>query len=121
MDIKKLAVIVGGSALLVGIFLALRNRAEPRPVSERTVRIEVTVRNETVMGGVRRADIRRGSRVVIVVEAPDRDRVHVHGYERYVSVEPGSPSRLAFRATTSGSFEVELEESGLLLVTLDVR
>jgi hypothetical protein len=120
MDVKKVAIIVAGSALLVGIFVVLRDRAEPS-TTEGAVRVEVSVRDGSVVGGPRRTEVRKGSRVVIVVAAAERDRVHLHGYDRYAPLEPGSPARLEFRASTAGSFDVELEERRLLLVTLDVR
>lgn len=121
MDIRKLAVIVAGSMLLVGIFVALRDRAGMGTSPAATTSIQVRVRDGSVVGGVRRVSVRTGQRVVIVVNAPGRDRVHVHGYDRFAHLEPGSPARLEFAARVAGSFDVELEERRVLLVRLEVR
>ncbi len=49
------------------------------------------------------------------------DSVHVHGYDLTAAVEPNQTVLVAFTATIRGVFEVELEQSGLLLVELAVR
>ena len=121
MDIKKLAVIVAGSALLVGIFVALRERAGGDTVTAEVRTIEVSVRDGAVVDGARRFDVPRSGRVSIVVRTDARDRVHVHGYDLFAAVRPGAAARVDFRASSAGSFDVELEERRLLLLTLDVR
>ena len=121
MDIKKLAVIAAGAALLAGIFVVLRERTGEGASSGAATTIRLSVREGAVVGGVRRVTVPEGRRVAIIVDAAGRDRIHVHGYEHFAELEPGSPARLEFRARFAGSFDVELEERRLLLVRLDVR
>ena len=44
--------------------------------------------------------------------------MHVHGYDLYI--EPEGPTTLEFDALIPGRFEVELEQSGQLLIELTV-
>ena len=44
--------------------------------------------------------------------------MHVHGYDLYI--EPEDPATLEFDALIPGRFEVELEQSGQLLIELTV-
>ena len=48
-------------------------------------------------------------------------QVRLHGYDRKVDIEPGTPAVLEFQADTPGVFEVELEEASLKLVELQVE
>lgn len=99
-----------------------QTRPAPPPSQRRaTVLARVAVRNGRVIGGLRRIRLSRGQRVRLVVSADVDDHVHVHGYELMRDVAPGSPARLRFRATIPGRFEIELEESGLLIAELEVR
>ena len=88
---------------------------------EEPVRIELVVRNGRPIGGVQRPEVAQGERVVIVVESDVADHVHLHGYDLMRDVTPGAPARIAFRAAIPGGFEVELEESHLLLAQIEVQ
>jgi hypothetical protein len=91
----------------------------PRPRGPTTIRI--VVRGGRVVGGLRRARLERGERVVLVVRADVSDHVHLHGYDIMRDVSPGRPARLPFRATIPGRFEVELEDRKLQIAQLEVR
>jgi heme/copper-type cytochrome/quinol oxidase subunit 2 len=67
-----------------------------------------------------RVEVRQGSAVRLTVEADVSDEVHVHGYDLHADVEPGQPATLEFVADIPGIFEVELEESHLHLLDLEV-
>ena len=71
-----------------------------------------------LVGGVRRESVDLGSSVTMVVEGDLTDQVHVHGYDLYI--EPEGPFTLTFDALIPGRFEVELEQSGQLLIELTV-
>jgi len=93
--------------------------AKPRPPAR--TRITITVRGGRVVGGIRRATVPKGARVELFVTADVADEVHLHGYDRSRDVAPGAPARLRFRATTSGRFEVELEQRELQIAEITVR
>ena len=67
-----------------------------------------------------RVEVRQGSPVRLTVEADVSEEVHVHGYDLFAEVEPGRPATLEFVADIPGIFEVELEESQLHLLELEV-
>ncbi|MGH8935287.1 MAG: hypothetical protein ACRDXD_03290 [Acidimicrobiia bacterium] len=84
-----------------------------------THEIVVRVEDGQVEGGGR-VEVRQGSPVRLTVEADLSEEVHVHGYDLRAEVEPGRPATLEFVADIPGIFEVELEESHLHLLELEV-
>ena len=84
-------------------------------------RIEVVVRGGQPVGGVRRPEIERDQRVVLVVRSDVSDHIHLHGYDLLADVAPGQPGRISFRADTQGRFELELEVRAVLIAELEVR
>ena len=92
----------------------------PSPTPEPDVTlIAVTVRGGTMLGPSR-PTARQGERVRIVVRADVRDHVHLHGYDVIADVAPGHPARIDFLADAAGVYEVELEDAGRLLFTLEI-
>lgn len=83
--------------------------------------IEVTVRAGEVVGGVRRERVELGEPIVLRVESDTADEVHVHVYDRKVDVAAGGVAEIAFTPDIPGVFEVELEESKLDILQLEVR
>jgi hypothetical protein len=70
---------------------------------------------------VRRIEVSRGRRVVLVVASAVEDELHVHGYDLLEEVGPGRARRIAFRATIPGRFEIELEHQHEPVAQLVVR
>lgn len=94
--------------------------ATPEPTPEiRT--IDVEVRDGEVVGGPQRFQVSVGEDVQIVVTSDVADEVHVHGYDFTEDVEAGGERSILFTVDIPGVFEVELEERGLRLLTLEVR
>ncbi len=85
------------------------------------LRLEVHVTGGQVGGDAGRAQIAEGTHVTLVVTSDVADEVHVHGYDIESELEPGTPAELSFDATIPGVFEVELHESGTVLLTLQVE
>jgi hypothetical protein len=94
---------------------------EAPPPEEEGIQIEVEFRDGRLVGGVRRMEIQRGERVVVVVRSDVADHVHVHGLDILRDVAPGAPARLRFRPRTPGVIEIELEDRHLLLAELEVQ
>lgn len=88
------------------------------PAPERA-QIDVTFRDGSVRGR-NRFTVTQGERVRIVVRADVSDHIHLHGYDLLADVAPGSPARIDFVADVAGVFEVELEDAGTLLFSLEV-
>lgn len=83
-------------------------------------RVVVVVRNGQPEGGVARPEIEKDSRVLLVVRSDVADHLHLHGYDLLADVAPGQPGRIRFTADLTGRFEVELEDSGVLIAELEV-
>ncbi len=81
-------------------------------ISVEVVEGEVTVEGPATVG--------LGDEVTIRVTADVADEVHVHTYDLYADLEPGTPGEITFVAEIPGVHEVELEGAGLLLLNLEV-
>jgi hypothetical protein len=81
----------------------------------------IRVRDGRPVGGVKRISAEKGERVRIVIRSEGTtDEVHLHGYDLFVTLEPGRPTRLAFTAKLEGVFEVELEGTHVQIAKLTV-
>lgn len=139
---RKVILIVAGLAVLVGLFLLVRPRADAPPaggsaaagspgdavatgdaveieaeVEDGQIRLEVEGEPITAPGPVR---VNAGHPVALKVETDVPDQVHVHGYDIAEDLRPGEPATLRFVAALPGVWEVELHRSDLLLLRLEV-
>jgi hypothetical protein len=87
---------------------------------ERTT-VAVEVRDGRVVGTTPQVEVALGDTVELGVTSDRADAVHVHGYEVIVDVSPNIETTVEFVANIPGVFEIELEDSGVLLVSLTVR
>jgi hypothetical protein len=147
---RKVALIAASLGLLVSLFVALRpeededtsttvptasapatttespsttsaTRTTTAPKPPTTVTIRIVVRGGRPVGGIRRAKVKQGRKVVLNVVADVADHIHLHGYDLLIDVAPGQPARIQFDATVAGRFEIELEDRGVLVAELEVR
>jgi hypothetical protein len=82
----------------------------------------VVVRESKPVGGVKRIEVKKGSRVVIQVSSSDTsDEVHLHGYDIKRDLEAGGEVRFMFTAKTDGIYEMELEDAGVQIAELVVE
>jgi hypothetical protein len=89
------------------------------PPGPTVVRIRVV--NGAPQGGIVRETVSQNDRVVLVVTSDVSDHIHLHGYDVMRDVAPGRVTRLPFRATVPGRFEVELEDRGLQVALVTVE
>jgi len=82
--------------------------------------IQVSYAGGTITGGGR-VPVKLGTSVTLEVTSDVADEVHVHGYDLMQDVTPDGPATVTFDATIPGVFEVELEELGRQLLTLQVQ
>jgi heme/copper-type cytochrome/quinol oxidase subunit 2 len=82
--------------------------------------VQITVTGNDVQTAERRVKVPLDGKVRLEVTADRADEVHLHGYDRKVDLEPGTPAVLEFTADVPGVFEVELEDASLKLVELQV-
>ncbi|MEQ8839619.1 MAG: hypothetical protein RIB98_01450 [Acidimicrobiales bacterium] len=81
--------------------------------------IELEVVDGDLVGGSRQVDVGLGQSVEVVVSGDSTDQVHIHGYDLYVDLVDGEGST-SFDALIPGTFEIELEAAGRLLVRMTV-
>ena len=62
----------------------------------------------------------KGDTVRFRVRSPANDHVHIHGYDIMRDVEAGKTTRVSFKATIDGIFEIEFEHSGTEIAQLRV-
>ncbi|MGT2527614.1 hypothetical protein ACU4GG_10885 [Streptomyces nojiriensis] len=93
--------------------------SQAAPEADRTV--TVTVRDGKVSPAPARTELRRGERVALRVTSDRADTLHVHGYDKELSLPAGQEATLILTADRTGLFEVETHESGLVLTQLLVR
>ena len=92
-----------------------------KPSAASTVRsINVKVRGGKVSGDTGRITVPVGAPVVLSVSSDVADEIHVHGYDRKANIPAGATASVVFTANTPGVFEVELENSKLQLLQLQV-
>lgn len=82
--------------------------------------IAVSYAGGQVSGDTGRITAPTGDQVTITVTSDVADEIHLHGYDLSAPVGPDTPATLTFQATIPGVFEVELEELGTLLFSLQV-
>lgn len=68
-------------------------------------------------GGSRQEQVSIGDKAQITVSGDVGDDIHVHGYDLYVR---DGETEIVFDAIIPGTFEVELENSGRLLLRMTV-
>ena len=73
--------------------------------------------NGELVGGSRQEDIGLGNKIRILATGEVGDEIHVHGYDLYIRE---GASDLVFDALIPGTFEVELEDSGRLLLRMKI-
>jgi hypothetical protein len=84
-------------------------------------KIAIVVVGGVPKGGITRATVHQGDRVIVAVTSDVSDEVHVHGYDLKANVAPGKPARIAFVASIPGRFDIELESRSLQIGDLTVQ
>lgn len=89
------------------------------PVVPDVIEVEIGYLSGVVEGGGR-IEVPLGEPVVIRVDSDVADEGHLHGYDIFVDLEPGTTGILEFVADIPGIFELELEGARVLLADLEV-
>jgi FtsP/CotA-like multicopper oxidase with cupredoxin domain len=72
-------------------------------------------------GKVTELEATEGETVRFRVRSDSPEEVHVHGYDISKDIEPGQTATMSFKATITGIFEIEFEESGTQIGELKVE
>jgi hypothetical protein len=88
--------------------------------SEESQQIAVDYAGGQVRGDTGRVPVEAGSAVTIAITSDVADEAHLHGYDLEAELAPGRPAETSFDATIPGVFELELHETGVVLLSLQV-
>jgi len=99
---------------------ATTTAASSKPAAASGLAVEVGYAGGQITGGGR-IPVQLGTPVTLQVTSDAADEVHVHGYDLMADVSPDQPATITFDATVPGVFEVELEDLGRELLTLQVQ
>lgn len=91
------------------------------PAGPATRTISIMVRGGQPSGETGRVKVALGTPVTLAVSSDVADEVHVHGYDKEAQIPAGETGSVSFTADIPGVFEVELHESGLQLLQLQVN
>jgi hypothetical protein len=94
------------------------------PADTADVEVQVLIAGGTVTTAEDRVALEVGQSVRITVTSDADDEIHVHGFELELPLVAGTPTEIEFVVGTTpgpGLYEVELHDSGLLLLQLEVR
>jgi hypothetical protein len=131
----RMAVLVAAGALTVGVLTSCGGgasmapgsssagtaaRPAPPPAAPAVRTINIKVRGGKASGDSGRVTVPLGTPVVLSVNSDAADELHVHGYDLKAKVPAGATGSVAFTAKIPGVFEVELENSKLQLLQLQV-
>ena len=117
--VSRLVAVAVVIAAVVIVFLVYRGSTGDAPPLERS--ISVSISGGRVDPPVGRVEVGKGGTVRLTVTSDVPDELHVHGYDRRLTLEPGRAATLEFRADLTGLFEIETHGNHLLLVQLVVR
>jgi len=142
---KAIAFIVGGVALTGALWVAFKPThgasnvsptvvpaipsAERRSTSLQDLRTQSPVRQEVfefgvkegrVVSGAARLQVHEGDQVVLKIISDRSDEIHLHGYDLHARLVPGETATLAFTATRTGHFGLELHGAHIELGALEV-
>lgn len=119
MSVHRLVVLV---ALLLALG-ACGTDPPPTPAGSGPVdrEIVVTISKKEVSPATARYEVASGTLVRITATSDVDDSLHVHGYDRSVTLRAGVPGSLDLRADRTGLFEVETHDTRLVLFQLVVR
>ena len=90
--------------------LTNRKQSTPDPSVHREV-FEINIRNGQVVSGPPLLQAHEGDEITLKIVSDLSDEVHLHGYDLHADLVPGETATLAFTATRTGRFGMEMHRS----------
>jgi hypothetical protein len=112
----------GGFGTLLPAIAAVPADREQR-MSEPAMRqevFEIDIRGGSVVSGSALMQVHEGDEITLKIVSDRRDEIHLHGYDLHAHIVPGETAMLAFTATRTGRFGLEMHRSHIELGTLEV-
>jgi len=92
-----------GVVLLAG---AAMTQAQPAPSVE-PARYSIVIKNRKVDPPLERIRVAQGDVLELAFTSDERAELHLHGYDKLVTVVPGAPAMLRLDAKIAGRFAIE--------------
>ena len=103
-------------ALLAGVMsfaLAPARAQQSAPAAAPAVqRIAIAIKGRTVDSAQRRIRVPQKDTVELAFTSDEKAELHLHGYDRLLTVEPGATAVLRLDATIAGRFSLEAHSFG---------
>jgi hypothetical protein len=97
------------------------DREQRRPGSAAHQKIfEIEVKKGKVVSSAALLQAHEGDEITLKIVSDRSDEVHLHGYDLHAHITPGETAKLAFTATRTGRFGLEMHHAHLELTTLEV-
>jgi hypothetical protein len=94
----------------------------PETTEQPPPRVEtIRIRDQAPVGEPKTIEYSSGETIRLRFTSNKAVEVHIHGYDKYVNVRPGSSATTRFKANAEGIFELEEHATGNLLAKLEVR
>lgn len=101
---------------------AAEEDGSPSPTPTPAVRtVTITIVGGEPEGGIQRVTVDRGETITLVVTSDAPGTVHVHGYDLTEEVTAEGRAEVTFTADSPGVYEVEIEETNIVIAELEVR
>jgi hypothetical protein len=136
MNFRAFIFILISAVTLTALFIALKPTSESMIVQNSTLEnvtpitesaqlklpmtIELHIENGALTSGPKRIQLTQGQELAITVVSDQRDELHLHGYDLILQLLPGEAAKLAFTASHSGRFGLELHHAHGELAVLEV-
>jgi len=95
--------------------------SEPRPAPGGPRATTIRVRDGRPVGGAGEITVKSGDTVRLAFESNSSDRLHIHGYDRYVQLQPGRTVRVSFPAKLEGVFDIESHSTEAKIASLTIE
>jgi hypothetical protein len=81
---------------------------------------EISIRDGKAVSGSTLLHVHEGDEITLKIVSDRSDELHLHGYDLHADLVPGETTTLAFTATRTGRFGIEMHRSHAELGALEV-
>ena len=121
LTVRLCMLVVGAAVLLATVACGSSDSGSTDTTAAGPTTVDIVVKDGKPEGGIKRATIKQGDDVVLVVHSDVADEIHLHGYDLMQDVEAGGTAKITFVANVAGQFEAELEQRGVQIAQLTVE
>ncbi len=134
MPKNNLIYLIIGVLVLLGLFYILKPKSttpsvtiSPSTESSTSAQLsspktfDLVVKGKKLASGSADLKVTEGDIVTINITNDESEELHLHGYDKSVTLEANKPASLTFSANLTGRFPFELEHSKVELGALEVQ